>query len=463
MSARSKYTFDSFSKRDDTRRKQIKYTQDLSADQQDLYNSLINLVVNHKMELQKIPAASHPETAAIWAEKKGLRAGQQDFNNDGHPETVIYNKAGNPFIINGYKLKPSDYAIRNKYWGAHKTRADRIEAGPMREWIIDQAYKVDIPDPDRFWNRNVSTTDFGHQLKKWGYRMPTKPKKQLSVFQDFCKRIAPYVKDYFEGWEDERGEKQLPLITLLGEDCGDNCSKFIKKIISPITIYRMLYIKIVERYYYLELKNLQAINGYDNFKKYCKQHPDDLWDFYTTKLLTRTENGKIEFKESKVNIDVICRLFANDGLDWTMKDFDDVICFLISKKNYDDQTFNDILLVDENAKAFFDEYENGTKAEKKHLRKLLEKWKENARESTKVFFEKHLKQMFDHKGVQEKFELAKEEGINPIDPNPEVANEVSREDVETQDNITKEEVAADNSQQNTTQVELSGDEEDAVL
>jgi len=449
MSNRINRTFDNFNKINDTRRERAKYTQDLTADQQDLYNSFINLIVNHKMELQKIPAASHPETAAKWAEKRGLRAGQQDFDNDGHPETVIYNKAGNPYIINGYKLKPSDYPIRNKYWGANQTRADRIEAGPMREWINEQTYKVDTPDPERFWNRNINTTEFGHQLKQWGYKMPTKPKKQLSVFQDFCKRIAPYVKDYFEGWKDNNNVQQLPLITLLGEDCGVNCSKFLKKLISPITIYRMLYLKIVERYYFFELLNKGIImkndNSYENYKKYCKQHPDDLWDFYVNKLLVRDTNDTISFKPNIVNMEVICRMFANGALDWTMKDPDDVICFLISKKNYDDEDFNNILLVDENAKAFFNDYEKGTKAEKKEARKLLEKWKENSRKGTKDFFENQIKWLFLHNGALERFEAAKEMRVNPVDPNPEVAEPVSQ---------------IDDSQQNTTQVELTDDDEE---
>lgn len=454
MSNRVNRTFDSFTKRDDTRRERAKYTQDLPANQQDLYNSFINLIVNHKMELQKIPAASHPETAADWAEKRGLRAGQQDFDNDGHPETVIYNKAGNPYIINGYKLKPSDYPIRNQYWGANKTKADRIEAGPMREWITDQAYKVDIPDPKRFWNRNVSTTDFGHQLKRWGYKMPTKPKKQLSVFQDFCKRIAPYVKDYFEGWTEE-GDNVPALEKLLRRDPNDVDSineynaKFLKKILSPITIYRMLYLKIVERYYFFELINLGILlkneNSYENYKKYCKQHPDDLWDFYTNKLLIRNSNGSISFKDNIVNMSVISRLFVKDRIDWDLTDEDDAIAFLISKKNIEDQDFMNTLQYKENAEAFFEQLEGNDKRMKNGRRKELEKWKENARKGTKDFFENQIKWLFLHNGALERFEAAKEMRVNPVDPNPEVAEPVSQ---------------IDESQQNTTQVELSEVEED---
>ena len=59
-----------------------------------LYDSMINMIVNHKMELQKIPQYSSLPTAEQWANKRGLRAGVQDFDGDGIQEVVVYNKAG---------------------------------------------------------------------------------------------------------------------------------------------------------------------------------------------------------------------------------------------------------------------------------------------------------------------------------------------------------------------------------
>ena len=55
----------------------------------DMYNAMLTLILDHKKELQKIPAASSLESA-----------GTEDFNNDGLKEVVVYNKAGRPFIIN---------------------------------------------------------------------------------------------------------------------------------------------------------------------------------------------------------------------------------------------------------------------------------------------------------------------------------------------------------------------------
>ena len=62
---------------------------------------------------------------------------------------MVYNKAGRPFIINGYKLKASDYGIRNKFYSQFPRSEDRIGES-MRKWTQEQAYDVD-EDPDRPW------------------------------------------------------------------------------------------------------------------------------------------------------------------------------------------------------------------------------------------------------------------------------------------------------------------------
>ena len=165
----------------------------------DMYNAMLNLILKHKVELQKIPATSALESAQIWAAKRGLRAGEQDLDRDGHPETIVYNKAGKPWIINGYKLKASDYPTRRAFYSAFPTAEER--AGErMSDWIIDQAYDVRV-DPNNPWRQHVSNTQFGDQLKTWGYRMPTKPKKKQTVFNIFCKLVAPVLREYYEASE----------------------------------------------------------------------------------------------------------------------------------------------------------------------------------------------------------------------------------------------------------------------
>ena len=230
-----------FGLKDDQRRRDAKFDNTFGEHKKNLFDTLVNMVVNHKMELQKIPATSHIDTATVWAEKRGLRAGQQDFDRDGHPETVVYNKAGQPFIVNGYKLKASDYPVRHAYWGSHQTSEERA-GEPMREWVMNEAYE-EVIDAEKPWKRTVNVKPFGHKLKEWGYRMPTKPKKQISVFSHFCKLIAPYVKTYFESDSLRDG---------LGGNANESSCKLLKKIISENSSSSM---------FFLPMKNIIASSG----------------------------------------------------------------------------------------------------------------------------------------------------------------------------------------------------------
>ena len=50
-----------------------KFDNKFGEHKKNLFDTLVNMVVNHKMELQKIPATSHIDTAMEWAKKRGLR------------------------------------------------------------------------------------------------------------------------------------------------------------------------------------------------------------------------------------------------------------------------------------------------------------------------------------------------------------------------------------------------------
>ena len=403
-----------FALKEDRRNQETRYQNSFSEKKKNLFDSFVNMIVNHKMELQKIPAASHIDTATEWAEKRGLRAGQEDFDKDGHPETVVYNRAGQPFIINGYKLKASDYPIRNSYWGSHKTSEERA-GEPMKEWVRNEAYVEEI-DQEHPWKRTITTTPFGNKLKEWGYRMPTKPKKQISVFSHFCKLISPYVKEYFESND---------LVTLLGENADSNCALILKKIISPITIYRMLYMKIVERWYFFHLRRGGINMDHKEFKEYCKKNPGKFWTFYMENILSDYYN----FKENIVNVDVIARLFVKGELNWELTDPDDAILFLMGEKNINDDEFTDTIqnegavkdgegniTTQGNADMFVNDLLHGDKAAKRTVAKILEKWKVRARDGTKKFFESQVKYLMENDGAYERYLEAIDAGRNPIDP-----------------------------------------------
>ena len=373
-----------------------------------LYDSLINMVVNHKMELQKIPQCSAITTAKEWAAKRKLRAGEQDLDGDKVKEVVVYNRAGQPMIINGYRPRKSDFATRQAYWSENPTSERRAEAGPYKEWLQEKAYKVRYPDEHNMWKRKISTTPWYEEMKEKGYRMPTAPKKKFSVFSIFSKLIAPYVKNYFENGA---------LVLLLGEAAGPECATLLKKLISPISIYRMLYMKCVERYYYFHLRTgMENMDSYKKLKAYIKSNKNKFWTFFKSNLLAGDKLEK--FKDNIINDEVIAQLMSKENLQWDMSDEDDALVFMIGKANVEDQEFMETITVQENAQAMLEQLKSGNKTDQRKAKKDLEKWKNRATAATKDFFEKKIKNLIENENAEAIFRSQIENEKNPIDPRP---------------------------------------------
>ena len=123
------------------RAKNIDLEQDLRQGQkqvteryEDVLDSMLNVILNHKKELHKIPQCTTVAGAKEWASKRpGFRAQMRNIGGDPEPEVVVFDKAGKPVVVNGYQLKPSDYGLRTAYWEANPTKEARID-NPMRKW-----------------------------------------------------------------------------------------------------------------------------------------------------------------------------------------------------------------------------------------------------------------------------------------------------------------------------------------
>ena len=368
---------------------------------EDMYNAMLNLILKHKVELQKIPAASSLASATNWAAKRGLRAGEADLDKDGKPETIVYDKSGKPYIINGYRLKASDYPIRKAFYTAFPTPEDRAGES-MSSWIKQQAYSVQV-DPDNPWRQTVTNTPFGDRLKEWGYRMPTKPKKKQSVFNIFCKLVAPVLKEYYEG------EDELPQ-TLVN---GPSCVKLLKKIISPIAMYRMLYMKMVERaYFFWLIRNNEEYQGmrYAQFKNYIKNYENKFYTWFKTNYLT---TDQLHFKEGRVTPLVIQGQIVKDGVQWDGSDKDDAIVFMIGLDNMS-STCGELLRNESRASAFLEALADKKSPEGKQATKDLAKWKKIASASQKKFFKDQIGPLFENEGAYERFVEAFDNGLNPL-------------------------------------------------
>ena len=369
---------------------------------QDMYNAMLNLILKHKVELQKIPAASSLASATNWAAKRGLRAGEADLDKDGKPETIVYDKSGKPYIINGYRLKASDYPIRKAFYTAFPTPEDRAGES-MSSWIKQQAYSVQV-DPDNPWRQTVTNTPFGDRLKEWGYRMPTKPKKKQSVFNIFCKLVAPVLKEYYEG------EEGLA-VTLVA---GPSCVKLLKKIVSPIAMYRMLYMKVVEReYFFWLIRNNEEYKGmrYAQFKKYIKNYENKFYTWFKINYLTPDQ---LHFKPNKVTPRLIQGQIVKDTVQWDGSDPDDAIVFMIGLANLQSECGQLLRENDDQASAFLDALADKKSQEGKQATKDLARWKKIASASQKKFFKDQIGPLFEHEGAYERFVEAFDNGLNPL-------------------------------------------------
>ena len=373
-----------------------------SDDTKDMYNAMLTLILDHKKELQKIPAASSLESATIWARKRGLRAGTEDFNGDGIKETVVYNRAGKPWIINGYKLKASDYPQRNAFYKQFPNPEDRAGES-MKSWLQSQTYDIRV-DENNPWKKHIRKTDFGRQLEESGYKLPTKPKKKLSVFNIFSKLVAPILKEYYES------EDGYP-ITLLGDEAGPACVKVLKKIVSPISMYRMLYMKMVERVYYFFLRNHYERFSrltYKQFKEYVKNNENTYYEWFKTNYLAPNQK---EFKANKITPRIIQGQIVKDDINWDGTDPDDAIVFMIGVNNMGNDNCSSVLRNNVKAEEFLNDKHSD---DHKQAMKDMAKWKKVASTSQKQFFKDQIRWLFENDDAETRFNQAEQEGMNTL-------------------------------------------------
>ena len=122
-----RYDYHQFYKPDERENEQLQ----LSAAKSEAFNDMLNLILNHKKEITKIPQCSSIDGATAWASKrKGYFAEEKDIGGDDKPEVVVFDKHKRPVVVNGYKLRASDYPIRRMYWKENNTPEKRA-GNPM--------------------------------------------------------------------------------------------------------------------------------------------------------------------------------------------------------------------------------------------------------------------------------------------------------------------------------------------
>lgn len=94
-------------------------------------NKLGDIVLNAKKDIKFRRNAATYDSAVGYARKHGLIPGHRDddVNADGIPDVVLYDREGNPVIINGYELTKSEKQLRDLFHLENPNKADKIRAG----------------------------------------------------------------------------------------------------------------------------------------------------------------------------------------------------------------------------------------------------------------------------------------------------------------------------------------------
>ena len=402
--------------------------------QEDVMNSLLNIILTHKKEMQKVPHFSSVQSATAWLNKhprSGLRVQEKDLDGDGTQEVVMYNRAGKPVVVNGYKLRASDYPQRRAYWAEHPEIEDRI-GEPYGDWVRDKVYEVH-DDPNNAWKRSVRLSTKGQQLKDWGYRVPTAPRKRDSPYSIFCKLVKNFVNDYLSSDDPADFKKSM------GENVGDENVKFIKKIASPISMYRMMYLKLIERPYFFLLYEKGTVKTYKQFKEYQKTHKMAFYKWFEDNFLEGPR--KEQLKMSKLPPAVLKGTFIKGQLNIDGSDPDDSIVFLLGLDNINDDqthpmensggeraayTFEDFILNNRAAEQFNEACSTKSDPSYKSAKKALEKFKKRAQASTKAYFAKEIERLFENPDALDTFRQAQNFGV-PLAQNEEIAQQAAEE------------------------------------
>ena len=346
----------------------------------ELVEDLLDVILKHKKEIKKVPQCTYLQGAQQWAAKRRLEAREMDLDTDGTPEVIVFDKDGKtPYVVNGYRLVPSDYPVRRKYWSTHETESSRVKE-PMGDWIRNNVYEYD-EDATNMWKKNkIRMKELGHELSKWdGFRMPSKPKKLASPYSIFSKLIAPMIKNLFRTkWLMEKMGVDNVVYNASDLTTTNAHVQVWNKIISPITMYRYLYLKLVEQkfYFYIVMKmndfpfdnpkTLAEYNyTYEQFKKDLKKHKDDYYGWFYARILSGTRKEKFntnEIKESLIKSNMIegdADFENNDANDGLIQLFGGVDAFKDQTPIYYDSdgtpsVFKDIITNEECAQELLD-------------------------------------------------------------------------------------------------------------
>ena len=263
------------------------------------YDPLMDLVLNRKKAIRPFNIYTK-EQARKYAEPRGYQYNaDEDLDGDGINDVIIYNRAGEPVIVNGYGLTNSQYPYKKAYY----------EGGQM----------VDL-DADGTLDTKGTYKQF---LKgKWGYQAPNQPWEDALIYEEEPEEIKRYARAGYDRLSAPRTSLSIFQAFMkmysktLNKALQDMGIRDITKAIKPIQILNLMYIRFVVMEYAAE-RGMTIQQVYENNK--TKNGKADFRAWFANEVQTKGDLNEADIRQQFLETD-----FAGTGygiLEYLGQDF----------------------------------------------------------------------------------------------------------------------------------------------
>ena len=100
------------------------------------YSQLADIVLGANQDVKFHRSLTDRAIAGKYAKDHRLKLGDdKDYNEDGINDVILFNKWGDPVVINGHALANTDYPYRKAFYEANPKKSDRMRAGGYNKWL----------------------------------------------------------------------------------------------------------------------------------------------------------------------------------------------------------------------------------------------------------------------------------------------------------------------------------------